>query len=111
MKVRPRIKRIVGLTGTPASNGLMDLFAEYKAGTISVDDISLSDAVGILRIQKEQLQEKEEEYATEHGVSVDYVRSQYLCDIGEEPTDELDTNDDWLYEMEDYSEYLDDEDG
>ena len=30
MKVRPRIKRIVGLTGTPASNGLMDLFAEYK---------------------------------------------------------------------------------
>lgn len=30
MKVRPRIKRIVGLTGTPTSNGLMDLFAEYK---------------------------------------------------------------------------------
>ena len=30
MKVRPRIKRIVGLTGTPSSNGLMDLFAEYK---------------------------------------------------------------------------------
>lgn len=31
MKVRPLIKRIVGLTGTPSSNGLMDLFAEYKA--------------------------------------------------------------------------------
>lgn len=30
MKVRPRVKRIVGLTGTPASNGLMDLFAEFK---------------------------------------------------------------------------------
>ena len=30
MKVRPRVKRIVGLTGTPSSNGLMDLFAEYK---------------------------------------------------------------------------------
>ena len=30
MKVRPKIKRIVGLTGTPASNGLMDLFAEFK---------------------------------------------------------------------------------
>ena len=30
MKVRPRIKRIVGLTGTPASQGLMDLFAEFK---------------------------------------------------------------------------------
>ena len=30
IKVRPRIKRIVGLTGTPTSNGLMDLFAEYK---------------------------------------------------------------------------------
>lgn len=30
MKVRPRITRIVGLTGTPTSNGLMDLFAEYK---------------------------------------------------------------------------------
>jgi SNF2 family DNA or RNA helicase len=29
-KVRPRIKRIVGLTGTPSGNGLMDLFAEYK---------------------------------------------------------------------------------
>ena len=30
MKVRPGIKRIVGLTGTPAGNGLMDLWAEYK---------------------------------------------------------------------------------
>lgn len=30
MKVRPSIKRIVGLTGTPSSNGLMDLFAEFK---------------------------------------------------------------------------------
>ena len=30
MKVRPKKKRIVGLTGTPASNGLMDLFAEFK---------------------------------------------------------------------------------
>lgn len=30
MKVRPRIKRIVGLTGTPSSNGLMDLFAEFR---------------------------------------------------------------------------------
>ena len=28
-KVRPRVKRIVGLTGTPSSNGLMDLWAEY----------------------------------------------------------------------------------
>ena len=30
MKVRPKVKRIVGLTGTPSSNGLMDLFAEIK---------------------------------------------------------------------------------
>ena len=30
MKVRPKLKRIVGLTGTPVSNGLMDLFAEFK---------------------------------------------------------------------------------
>jgi len=30
MKVRPTVKRIVGLTGTPSSNGLMDLWAEYK---------------------------------------------------------------------------------
>lgn len=30
MKVRPKVRRIVGLTGTPSSNGLMDLFAEYK---------------------------------------------------------------------------------
>lgn len=30
MKVRPLIKRIVGLTGTPAGNGLMDLWAEFR---------------------------------------------------------------------------------
>lgn len=30
MKVRPMVKRVVGLTGTPTSNGLMDLFAEFK---------------------------------------------------------------------------------
>lgn len=30
MKSRPKLKRIVGLTGTPAGNGLMDLFAEFK---------------------------------------------------------------------------------
>ena len=30
MQVRPMVKRIVGLTGTPSPNGLMDLFAEYK---------------------------------------------------------------------------------
>lgn len=30
MKVRPKIKRIIGLTGTPSSNGLMDLWAEFK---------------------------------------------------------------------------------
>ena len=30
IKVRPFIKRIVGLTGTPSSNGLMDLWAEFR---------------------------------------------------------------------------------
>ena len=30
LKSRPKLKRIVGLTGTPAGNGLMDLFAEFK---------------------------------------------------------------------------------
>ena len=30
LKVRPTIKRVVGLTGTPSSNGLMDLWAEYR---------------------------------------------------------------------------------
>lgn len=30
MQVRPYIKRIIGLTGTPAPNGLMDLWAEFK---------------------------------------------------------------------------------
>ena len=30
MKVRPRVERIIGLTGTPSSNGLMDLWAEFK---------------------------------------------------------------------------------
>ena len=29
-KVRHKIKRIVGLTGTPSSNGLMDLWAEFR---------------------------------------------------------------------------------
>lgn len=30
MRVRSKVRRIVGLTGTPASQGLMDLFAEFK---------------------------------------------------------------------------------
>ena len=30
MRLRPSLKRIVGLTGTPSSNGLMDLWAEYR---------------------------------------------------------------------------------
>ena len=30
MTVRPYVKRIIGLTGTPAGNGLMDLWAEFK---------------------------------------------------------------------------------
>ena len=30
MRVRGKVKRVVGLSGTPASNGLMDLFAEYR---------------------------------------------------------------------------------
>ena len=30
MKVRPKVKRIVGLTGTPTANGLMDLWAEFR---------------------------------------------------------------------------------
>lgn len=30
MTVRPKVRRIIGLTGTPASNGLMDLWAEFR---------------------------------------------------------------------------------
>jgi len=30
MQVRPKVQRIIGLTGTPATNGLMDLWAEFK---------------------------------------------------------------------------------
>ena len=30
IKMRPKIKRIIGLTGTPSSNSLMDLWAEFK---------------------------------------------------------------------------------
>lgn len=30
MKARPKVKRIIGLTGTPSSNGLMDLWAEFR---------------------------------------------------------------------------------
>ncbi|MFT9076226.1 SNF2-related protein [Ethanoligenens sp.] len=30
MKFRPRVHRIVGLTGTPSNNGLLDLWAEFR---------------------------------------------------------------------------------
>ena len=30
MKVRPLLDRVAGLTGTPSSNGLMDLYAEFR---------------------------------------------------------------------------------
>jgi len=30
MKVRPAVKRVIGLTGTPSPNGLMDLWAEFR---------------------------------------------------------------------------------
>lgn len=30
LSVRPRVRRIVGLTGTPSPNGLMDLFSEFR---------------------------------------------------------------------------------
>lgn len=30
LKLRPHLTRVVGLTGTPSSNGLMDLFYEFK---------------------------------------------------------------------------------
>lgn len=30
MKIRPKVKRIVGLTGTPSPNGLMDLWGQYR---------------------------------------------------------------------------------
>lgn len=30
LKVRPSVRRIAGLTGTPSSNGLMDLWAEFR---------------------------------------------------------------------------------
>lgn len=30
LKVRPQVKRIVGLTGTPSGNSLMDLWAEFR---------------------------------------------------------------------------------
>ena len=30
LKIRPYFERVVGLTGTPSSNGLMDLWAEFR---------------------------------------------------------------------------------
>ena len=30
MRMRPKVRRVIGLTGTPSSNGLMDLWAEFK---------------------------------------------------------------------------------
>ena len=43
MKVRPKVKRIVGLTGTPSSNGLMDLFAGAEEAIYDrISDITIS---------------------------------------------------------------------
>ena len=41
MKVRPRIHRIIGLTGTPSSNGLMDLWAEFPYFWIPEETLDL----------------------------------------------------------------------
>lgn len=30
LRLRPSVQRIIGLTGTPTGNGLMDLFGEYR---------------------------------------------------------------------------------
>ena len=30
LKVRPKVRRVVGLTGTPTTNGLMDLWAQFR---------------------------------------------------------------------------------
>lgn len=30
LRVRPKVRRIIGLTGTPSANGLMDLWAEFR---------------------------------------------------------------------------------
>lgn len=30
LKIRPKVKRIVGLTGTPTSNGMMDLWSQFR---------------------------------------------------------------------------------
>ena len=45
-KVRPYVKRWIGLTGTPTSNGFMDLFAEIgildggeRLGVLSGDSV------------------------------------------------------------------------
>ena len=47
MKVRPRMTRVVGLTGTPSSNGLMDLWAEYRL-------IDLGERLGRFILHQEQ---------------------------------------------------------
>ena len=39
MKVRPKVERIVGLTGTPSSNGLMDLWAEFHTHQLNYTSI------------------------------------------------------------------------
>lgn len=46
MKLRPKAKRIVGLTGTPSSNGLMDLWAEFKCLDMGV---RLGRFIGVFR--------------------------------------------------------------
>ena len=42
MKVRPKLHRIIGLTGTPSSNGLMDLWAEFWIWASASDALSHS---------------------------------------------------------------------
>ena len=48
LKVRPLVKRIVGLTGTPAGNGLMDLWAEFRV-------LDMGDATDAKRAQVEDI--------------------------------------------------------
>ena len=44
LKVRPHAKRVVGLTGTPSSNGLMDLWAQFRLLDLyaQISDITIS---------------------------------------------------------------------
>ena len=61
MKVRSKVKRIVGLTGTPSSNGLMDLWAEFRLLDMGVR-LVVDSLVSTEKSTSNQIREMDQSY-------------------------------------------------